>query len=122
MGLGEIGSKCQSLALTGGGFLQPAQMLQRVAQVAVGLGVIGTIPDRLPDILDRQGGAAELQSENAQEVQRVGLFGVGLKNLLIEPLSPTEVSRPVKLQGKGKCRSRIIHDFLRFTRRRSQRS
>jgi hypothetical protein len=99
VGLGEVGAQLEGEPVTGGRLLQPAQVLKGAAQVAVGLDVVGPVPQGLPDVLHRLVAVAQLKGDDTEQVQGVGVLGVGLEDLQVDGPSPQQVAGPVELHG-----------------------
>jgi hypothetical protein len=107
--LGVVGSQPEGAAVTGDRLVQLAQELKRTAQVAVGLGEVGSLLDGPSDVLDRQVGAAGLQCDHAEKVPGIRVVGIGSEDLLIKGLGPLKVTGPVALHPEFERRAGVTH-------------
>ncbi len=74
-------------------------LTKHVAEVVVGIDVVGVQDERLADERDGVTGLAGLKCQYAQEVMRFRVGGIGTENLLIQRRRLLEAARLVILDG-----------------------
>jgi hypothetical protein len=74
--------------------------MERKPKVVMGRGVIGPDGQRLGDEIGGDVVFPPLMGDHPQQMQGIGLLGVGLQYLLIDTLSLRQATRDVVLQGQ----------------------
>jgi hypothetical protein len=90
VGLGIVGVERERAIVARHRLVEPAQMLEGHAKVAMKIRLVALDGDRLSDEIDRHLVTTHLVSEDAKQVQRIGLTGFGGKDLSLETFCVAE--------------------------------
>jgi hypothetical protein len=100
VGLGTGGVEGRSALEAGNGFARAAEGLEHDAQVVVGVGEVGSVLERLADVVLRRWLVAALVGEHAEEVESVEVLGIVRQCETVELLGFLEAAGLVGLKGK----------------------
>ena len=113
VGPGKVGIQLQRPAVTGDGLGNSPQRAIGFAEVVVKQGLAGVERDGSLDVAHRRLGPARLLGDDSQQVQSLGLIGLGGQDLPVELLRGLQAAGLVVLDGDRECFGKACHGFAR---------